>query len=43
MATPPRRFRFAPQRLRPKGSRRLPGLSFNRLLPNILTMIGMKY
>ena len=41
MGTPPRRFRFAPQRFRPKGSGRLPGLSFNRLLPNILTMVGL--
>ena len=41
MGQPPRRFRFAPQRFRPKGARRMPGLSFNRLLPNILTMLGL--
>jgi CDP-diacylglycerol--serine O-phosphatidyltransferase len=36
MGRPPRRFRFSP-RQRP----RLQGLSFNRLLPNILTMLGL--
>jgi len=41
MGQPPRRFRFTPHRFRPKGSSRLPGLSFNRLLPNILTMLGL--
>jgi CDP-diacylglycerol--serine O-phosphatidyltransferase len=36
MGQAPRRFRFTPRR-RP----RLGGLSFNRLLPNILTMLGL--
>jgi CDP-diacylglycerol--serine O-phosphatidyltransferase len=36
MGQAPRRFRFTPRR-RP----RLQGLSFNRLLPNILTMLGL--
>ncbi len=36
MGQEPRRFRLTPRR-RP----RLGGLSFNRLLPNILTMIGL--
>ncbi|MBP0445515.1 phosphatidylcholine/phosphatidylserine synthase [Roseomonas sp. SSH11] len=36
MGQAPRRFRFTPRR-RP----RLHGLSFNRLLPNLLTMIGL--
>ena len=40
MGQQPRRFRFTP-RLRPKGERRLQGLSFNRLVPNILTMLGL--
>jgi CDP-diacylglycerol--serine O-phosphatidyltransferase len=36
MGQAPRRFRFTPRR-RP----RLQGLSFNRLLPNLLTMLGL--
>jgi CDP-diacylglycerol--serine O-phosphatidyltransferase len=39
MGQAPRRFRLTPRKPGPRA--RLGGLSFNRLLPNILTMIGL--
>ena len=41
MGQTPRRFRFTPRRLDQRVRPRLGGLSFNRLLPNILTMLGL--
>ena len=41
MGQAPRRFRFTPRKLGPRERPRLGGLSFNRLLPNLLTMLGL--